>query len=204
MKEIQKKNPSCIKEFTTLFEEKIILPVYTKINEENQIKKKVYTEVYNKYKNIIMTILSKHGMQDTQIGPYGSIVNNFMTEWGDIDICIIPKDNKLIQNFWEYLEEIKNEAVNVKKYAYFDLLERYPRFLILKMKDIEKNIDLDITVQNILPILNTKLIRLYSLLDQRFHIFGIFLKFWVKKNHIHGALDKFLTSYALLILIIGY
>lgn len=120
-------------------------------------------------------------MEDTQIEPYGSIVNNFMTEWGDIDICIIPKDNNLIQSFWEYLEEIKNEAVNVQKHAYFDLLERYPRFLILKMKDIEKNIDLDITVQNKLPILNTRLIRLYSLLDQRFHIFGIFLKFWVKK-----------------------
>lgn len=204
LKEIQKKNPSYIKEFTTLFEEKIILPVYTKINEENQIKKKVYTEVYNKYKNIILTVLTKHGMEDTQIEPYGSIVNNFMTEWGDIDICIIPKDNNLIQSFWEYLEEIKNEAVNVQKHAYFDLLERYPRFLILKMKDIEKNIDLDITVQNKLPILNTRLIRLYSLLDQRFHIFGIFLKFWVKKNHIHGALGKFLTSYALLILIIHY
>jgi DNA polymerase sigma len=33
---------------------------------------------------------------------------------------------------------------------------------------------------------------------------GIFLKFWVKKNKIHGALDKFLSSYALLILIIHY
>ena len=204
LKDIQKEYPSSIKEFTTLFEEKIILPVYTKINEENQTKKKVYTEVYNKYKNIILTILAKHSLEETQIEPYGSIVNNFMTEWGDIDICIIPKDNNLIQNFWEYLEEIKNEAVDVQKIASFNLLERYPRFLILKMKDIEKNIELDITVQNKLPILNTRLIRFYSLLDQRFHIFGIFLKFWVKKNHIHGALDKFLTSYALLILIIHY
>ena len=59
-------------------------------------------------------------------------------------------------------------------------------------------------MQYILPIINTKLIRLYSLYDQRFHILGIFLKFWVKKNHIHGALDKFLSSYALLILIIHY
>ena len=59
-------------------------------------------------------------------------------------------------------------------------------------------------IQNKLPILNTKLIRLYSLLDQRFHILGIFLKFWVKKNKIHSAFDKFLSSYALLILIIHY
>ena len=204
IKIFEKENPEKIKEFTNLFEEKIILPIYTKINEENQIKKEFYTEIYNKYKNIILKILSKHKLEDTQIEPFGSIVNNFMTEWGDIDICIVPKDNNLIQNFWEYLEEIKEEVINTQKIAKFTLIERYPRYLLLKLKDIETNIDLDITVQNLLPILNTKLIRQYSLLDQRFHIIGIFLKFWVKKNKIHGALDKFLSSYALLILIIHY
>ena len=96
----------------------------------------------------------------------------------------------------EFEEKIKLKENNYK--------EQYSKFFILKLKDIETEIDLDITVQNILPIENTKLIRLYSLYDQRFHILGIFLKFWVKKNHIHGALDKFLSSYALLILIIHY
>ena len=204
IKKFEKENPEKIKEFMDLFEEKIILPIYTRINEENQIKKDFYTEIYNKYKNIILKVFSNHNIQDTNIEPFGSIVNNFMTEWGDIDICIVPNDNNLIQSFWEYLEEIKEEAINIQKIAKFILIERYPRFLILKLNDIETNIDLDITVQNKLPILNTKLIRLYSLLDQRFHILGIFLKFWVKKNKIHGALDKFLSSYALLILIIHY
>jgi DNA polymerase sigma len=204
IQKVEKENPSIIEENLKLFEEKIILPVYVKINEENQEKKDYYTEIYNKYKNIIIKILSKYNLEDTLVEPYGSIVNNFMTEWGDMDICIVPKDNNLINNFLEYLKEIKEEAVDIQKIAKFNILEKYPRFLILKLIDVEKNIDLDITVQNILPIQNTKLIRLYSLLDQRFHILGIFLKFWVKKNHIHGALEKFLSSYALLILIIHY
>ena len=204
LKKFEKQNPDNIKEFTNLFEEKIIFQIYTKINEENQLKKEFYTEIYNKYKIIILNILSKHNLEDVIINPFGSIVNNFMTEWGDIDICIVPKDSTLIQAFWEYLDEIKEEVVNIQKIAKFTLIERYPRFLILKLKDIETNIDLDITVQNLLPILNTKLIRQYSLLDQRFHILGIFLKFWVKKNKIHGTLDKFLSSYALLILVIYY
>ena len=204
IKKFEKENPEKIQEFKNLFEEKIILPIYIKINEENQIKKEFYTEIYNKYKKIILKILSKHNLEDTQIEPFGSIVNNFMTEWGDIDICIVPKENNLIQNFWEYLEEIKEEVINVQKVAKFTLIERYPRFLLLKLVDKETNIDLDITVQNLLPISNTKLIRQYSLLDQRFHVLGIFLKFWVKKNKIHGALDKFLSSYALLILLIHY
>ena len=202
--QLKKENPEMIREFSNLFEEKIIFPVYAKINEEIQTKKEFYTEIYNKYRDIIIKILSKHNLQDTKVEPFGSLVNNFMTELGDIDICLVPKDNNLIQSFWEYLEEIKEEVKNNQKIAEVILIERYPRFLILKLKDKETNIDLDITVQNTLPIFNTKLIRLYSLLDQRFHILGIFLKFWVKKNKIHGALDKFLSSYALLILIIHY
>ena len=151
-----------------------------------------------------MKILENNNMKNTQIEPYGSIVNNFMTESGDIDICLIPKDLNTISDFDTYLEEIKEEAVINQKCAKLITLESYSKFMILKLKDIETDIDIDITVQNILPIINTKLIRCYSLYDQRFHILGIFLKFWVKKNQIHGALDKFLSSYALLILIIHY
>jgi hypothetical protein len=33
---------------------------------------------------------------------------------------------------------------------------------------------IDITVHNMLPILNINLIRLYSLFDQRFHILGLY------------------------------
>ena len=204
LKKLKENNPLLIKENMTLFEEKIILPVYQKIHEENEQTKDLYRDTFNKYKNIIVKVLEKNNVKDTQIEPYGSIVNNFMTEFGDIDVCITPSDHNQFKDFDKYLQEIREEAVENQKYADFIILEQYSKFFILKLKDIETEIDLDITVQYILPIINTKLIRLYSLYDQRFHILGIFLKFWVKKNHIHGALDKFLSSYALLILIIHY
>ena len=204
LKKLKENNPLLVKENMALFEEKIILPVYQKIQEEIEQRKDIYRDTYAKYKNIIMKVLEKNNVKDTKIEPYGSIVNNFMTEFGDIDVCISPSDHNLFKDFDKYLQEIREEAVEEQKCAKFIILEQYSKFFILKLKDIETEIDLDITVQYILPIINTKLIRLYSLYDQRFHILGIFLKFWVKKNHIHGALDKFLSSYALLILIIHY
>ena len=204
LKKLRENNPLLIKENMNLFEEKIILPVYQKIHEENEQRKDLYRDTFNKYKNIIMKVLEKNNVKDTQIEPYGSIANNFMTEFGDIDVCLTPSDHNLFKDFDKYLQEIREEAVENQKCANFIILEQYSKFFILKLKDIETEIDLDITVQYILPIINTKLIRLYSLYDQRFHILGIFLKFWAKKNHIHGALDKFLSSYALLILIIHY
>ena len=78
------------------------------------------------------------------------------------------------------------------------------RYARLSVIDLESNINIDITVHNLLPIKNSKMIRLYSLFDQRFHILGIFLKHWVKINNIKGAPNKFLSSYALLLLVIHF
>ena len=76
--------------------------------------------------------------------------------------------------------------------------------MLLKVLDNQTKFVIDITVHNMLPILNTKLIRLYSIYDQRFHILGLFLKHWSKINKIHGAADKFLSSYALLLMLIHF
>jgi len=76
--------------------------------------------------------------------------------------------------------------------------------MLLKVQDIQTKFTIDITVHNMLPILNTKLIRLYSIFDQRFHILGLYLKHWSKINKIHGAADNYLSSYALLVMLIYF
>lgn len=78
------------------------------------------------------------------------------------------------------------------------------RYLLLKIQDHQTRFVIDITVHNMLPVLNTNLIRLYSLYDQRFHIIGLYLKHWAKINKIHGAADQFLSSYALLLMLIHF
>lgn len=76
--------------------------------------------------------------------------------------------------------------------------------MLLKFVDHQTRFVVDITVHNMLPILNTNLLRLYSLYDQRFHVLGLYVKHWVKINKINGAADNFLSSYALLIMIIHF
>jgi DNA polymerase sigma len=76
--------------------------------------------------------------------------------------------------------------------------------MLLKVMDLQTKYIIDITVHNMLPILNTNLIRLYSLYDQRFHILGLYIKHWAKINKIHGAADNYLSSYALLLMLIHF
>jgi DNA polymerase sigma len=126
-----------------------------------------------------------------------------LTKDGDIDISIVPKNNaknifiKCLNEIEEYVKE-NNLAIS-KNSIYIN-----SRYALLSITDIETNINIDITVHNLLPINNSKMIRLYSLYDQRFHILGIFLKHWVKINNIKGAPNGYLSSYALLLLLIHF
>ena len=208
--------PEKISENLQLFENYIILPIYNQINYINNTPETVnlYSNVYNKYKDAINSIIKENNLEGTIVEPYGSIVNNFLTSDGDIDISIVPNNISKI-GFKVYLEQIEKELikreliedntdindVNVNGNSRIYISTRYT---LLTVTDLETNINIDITVHNLLPIKNTEMIRLYSLFDQRFHILGIFLKHWVKINHIKGSRNEFLSSYALLLLIIHF
>ena len=84
------------------------------------------------------------------------------------------------------------------------LFHKSKSFYLISIYDKETNIDLDITIHNILPILNSKLIKIYSEYDQRFHIMGIYLKYWSKINKIHGAANQYLSSYSLINMLINF
>jgi DNA polymerase sigma len=213
---LKKENPSKISENLKLFENYILLPIYNEINSNSNTPEisKLYSSVYLKYKEVINSVIKENNLEGTIVEPYGSIVNNFLTSDGDIDISIVPNNISKI-GFRIYLEQIEKELVkqnliqdneeendiNLNNNSRIYISTRYAR---LSVVDLETNIYIDITVHNLLPIKNSKMIRLYSLFDQRFHILGIFLKHWVKINNIKGAPNKFLSSYALLLLIIHF
>jgi DNA polymerase sigma len=64
--------------------------------------------------------------------------------------------------------------------------------------------DVDVTVNNILSVYNSQLIKTYCQVDERFHKLAIYLKYWAKKNKIIGANRGYLSSYAWTLLIIGF
>ena len=213
---LRKENSSKISENLKLFENYILLPIYNEINSNsnNPEISKLYSIVYLKYQEVINSVIKDNNLEGTIVEPYGSIVNNFLTSDGDIDISIVP-NNISKMGFRIYLEQIEKELIkqnfiqendetndmNINNNSRIYISTRYARLSVI---DIETNINIDITVHNLLPIKNTKMIRLYSLYDQRFHILGIFIKHWVKINNIKGAPNKFLSSYALLLLIIHF
>ena len=196
----EQSNPNIFANNLNLFENYVLNPMYQKININVYKKKIKYYLAFTKYKNLIYRTLNKTKMLK-KVKPYGSYVNNFLTENGDIDICIVPKCK--ILDFAKYLEKVK-EVIIEKDIGDYKLSHYNERYLLLKIIDKETQFIIDITVHTMLPILNSKLVKIYSQCDQRFHIMGIYLKHWAKINKIHGAADNFLSSYALLLMIIHF
>ena len=190
------------------FEKRILIPLYQKIN---YIRFKNYHKlesIYLQYVSGIYKIFQNSGEIIEKIQKYGSFHNTFMVDIGDtdIDICIVPKCTlSTFQN--NYLEKLKK---GIQKFNLGVINKELinNNYILLKITYTSLNpkmsINVDITVHNMLPIFNSYLIRLYGLFDQRFHIMGIYLKYWAKNNKIHGAQDGFLSSYALLIMIIHF
>ena len=202
LKNLEHDNPTLIKERILQYEKQIVIPIYQQLNKQNILKKQIYIDLYNKYKKIVLEIIKKNSLQVNLLQAYGSLMNNFLIEEGDVDISIVPK-NISIEQFSVYLEEIKNEILK-NKLGKCENLQISTRYSLLRVIDYPTGINIDITIHTMLPMYNTKLIRIYSLFDQRFHIMGIYIKYWVKRNHIYGAPEKFLSSYALLLLIIHF
>ena len=66
------------------------------------------------------------------------------------------------------------------------------------------NQDIDITFNNLLPLYNSRLLKSYSLLDDRVAKLGRLVKFWSKSRAVNEALEGTLSSYSHCLLLIHF
>lgn len=108
LKCLEQENPAMVYKNLDSFEDRILIPIYQRINFNVNKRKGVYFYTYSKYQRLIYRILNKDKVLK-KVKPYGSYMNNFLIDSGDIDICIVSKIG--IVEFSNYLDKIKDEIV---------------------------------------------------------------------------------------------
>ena len=141
-----------------IFEKYFLLPLYHNILVNSLKKYETFNYILEKYKKIINSICKSYDVIE-EISAYGSLINNFLEEKGDIDICIVPKCPWF--KFYKYAHKIINKIKN-KNIGKIKLFHKAKSFILITIYDEETKSDLDITIHNLLPILNSRLIKLYS------------------------------------------
>ena len=202
----EKEHPDFIWNNMQLFEKRILIPLYQKTVEIRRRKYNSLNHIYLSYERAIENIF-QNSKDLEEVQKFGAFSNTFMIDFGelDIDICLVPKCH--ITYFRNtYVDKLIHGLKNSKLGNFREIKnkENYNSCIILKGEYNEKNqkININIVINNKIPIYHSILLRLYSLYDQRFHIMGIYLKYWAKINGLHG--QNYLPSYALLFMIIHF
>uniref|UniRef100_A0A7N0UYV5 RNA uridylyltransferase n=1 Tax=Kalanchoe fedtschenkoi TaxID=63787 RepID=A0A7N0UYV5_KALFE len=131
---------------------------------------------------------------------YGSCANSFGVSKSDIDICFALEgaDNnkpEILLRLAEILESDNLENVQALVRA---------RVPIVKLKDPATEISCDICVNNVLAVVNTKLLRDYARIDVRLRQLAFIVKHWAKSRGVNETYHGTLSSYAYVLMCIHF
>ncbi|RLN17875.1 hypothetical protein C2845_PM02G16850 [Panicum miliaceum] len=123
---------------------------------------------------------------------YGSCANSFGFSNSDIDLCLSIDDKEMSKvDIILKLADIL-QAGNLQN---IQPLTR-ARVPIVKLMDPETGLSCDICVNNLLAVVNTKLLRDYAQIDRRLRQLAFIVKHWAKSRRVNETYQGTLSSYA--------
>jgi len=131
---------------------------------------------------------------------FGSSLNGFGLKNSDFDICVELKQKKPDKKAMSKLRSkfMKDKRFHVLKCFY------HSRIPLIKFRHIPSQLEGDITLQNVIAVQNTQMLRTYSRIDGRCPELVFAMKFLTKTCGIADASKNFLSSYAYTLLVIYF
>ncbi|CAN4125736.1 unnamed protein product [Withania somnifera] len=137
---------------------------------------------------------------DARLYVYGSCANSFGFSKSDIDICLAIEDanidkSEVLLKLADMLQSDNLQNVQALTRA---------RVPIVKLMDPETGISCDICVNNVLAVVNTKLLRDYAQIDVRLRQLAFIVKHWAKLRGVNETYRGTLSSYAYVLMCIHF
>ncbi|KAI7737899.1 hypothetical protein M8C21_032163, partial [Ambrosia artemisiifolia] len=141
----------------------------------------------------LMALLNKHVTNEwprARLFLYGSCANSFGFRKSDIDVCLAMGDadvdkSEILLKLADILKSDNLENVQALTRA---------RVPIVKLMDPVTGISCDICVNNLLAVINTKLLRDYSKIDVRLRQLAFIVKHWAKSRGVRFDVHSFLAA----------
>ncbi|KAF9687755.1 hypothetical protein SADUNF_Sadunf02G0126000 [Salix dunnii] len=148
---------------------------------------------------------------------YGSCANSFGVSKSDIDVCLAIEDAEI--NKSEVLLKLadilqSDNLQNVQLPILLDIFRGFcsccskaltrARVPIVKLMDPATGISCDICINNVLAVVNTKLLRDYAQIDVRLRQLAFIVKHWAKSRGVNATYQGTLSSYAYVLMCIHF
>lgn len=157
-------------------------------------------------KDAFLKVLQKHlaGVVDgAQVMAFGSVVNGFWTPQSDVDVCVrVPGAStrnaqiNVLRKIQVGLSEVSSHYMEVRFGAQVPILHWAPRRPGM--------VACDISVNNILAVVNSRLIGRYVKLDERVRTLGLCVKAWAAARSINDRSRGTISSFALVMMVIHF
>jgi len=137
---------------------------------------------------------------------YGSTQNGLGLLSSDFDISLTtlkPVDErKLLDYFAKEIKPILNSQK--EEFSIYKVTHEKTRIPIINLHLKKGDIYISFTVNNILAVYNSKLLRAYAEFDTRCHSLCLLVKIWARVHKIVSVQRGFLSSYALNLMVINF
>lgn len=151
----------------------------------------------------LMTLLEKLVCKEwpnAKLYLYGSCANSFGVSKSDIDVCLAIDDRNLnksdiLLKLADILQSDNLQDVQALTRA---------RVPIVKLMDPVTGISCDICINNVLAVVNTKLLRDYADIDARLRQLAFLVKHWAKSRGVNETYQGTLSSYAYVLMCIHF
>ncbi|ONI22767.1 hypothetical protein PRUPE_2G149800 [Prunus persica] len=153
----------------------------------------------NQLFTLLETLITKE-WPEAQLYVYGSCGNSFGVSKSDIDLCLaidVADDNKseILLRLADILQSDNLQNVQALTRA---------RVPIVKLMDPVTGISCDICINNVLAVINTKLLRDYAKIDARLRQLAFIVKHWAKSRGVNETYQGTLSSYAYVLMCIHF
>nr|XP_027207800.1 poly(A) RNA polymerase gld-2 homolog B-like [Penaeus vannamei] len=134
----------------------------------------------------------------------GSSLSGFGADSSDVDMCLMvtPGDLDQRREATAVLRLLQRELNNCGFIQKMELIRA--KVPILKFRDSDSEIDVDLNCNNAVGIRNTHLLNSYSQLDWRVRPLVLVVKLWAHYHDINNAKDMTISSYSLVLMVIHY
>ncbi|CAO2834977.1 unnamed protein product [Amaranthus hypochondriacus] len=131
---------------------------------------------------------------------YGSCANSFGVLKSDIDLCLAIDDQDIDKS------EILLKLADILQEGNFHDVQALTRARvpIVKLKDPGTGISCDICINNVLAVVNTKLLRDYAEIDVRLRQLAFLVKHWAKSRGVNETYQGTLSSYSYVLMCIHF
>lgn len=138
-----------------------------------------------------------------RVDAFGSMANGFSTLQSDLDV--VAYDSRLPFEVVDPVTILKQLRNAVQRTGFFEVkcIIYGARVPILKLL-YEESLEIDLSVNNTTPLLNTRLLKAYASMNERVAQLGVAVKLWAQDHRLCGAFRGHLSSYAFLLMVLYF